>query len=159
MTQVLRLTVAALALWGGTAGARMGMMGPGRTGPPAFLEELFVPSLIMEHQGEIGLTAAQRKTINEAMSETQERVLTLRWQFEEKSQALRKLVAAERVDEAAALAAAGEVLAIEEQMKKAHLGLLVRIKNALTPAQQATLRKLRPPDRGERREPRAPGGE
>ena len=46
-----------------------------------------------------------------------------------------------------------QVTAIEQQVKRANFGLLVKIKNQLTPAQQAKLRALRPS-----RPPGAPGG-
>ena len=48
-----------------------------------------------------------------------------------------------RVDEAAALAQADRVMALEREMKRSQLQLLIRIKNALTQQQQDQLRELR----------------
>jgi Spy/CpxP family protein refolding chaperone len=105
----------------------------------------------MQHQREIELTDQQREAITREMTATQQKTLDLRWKLEEKGEALGKVLAEPRVDEKAALARAGEVLDLERQMKQAHLELLVRIKNQLTPQQQAKLRELRPRDRGFRR--------
>ena len=113
-------------------------------GPPAFLKELFLPSLVMEHQRDIGLTPEQRDAITKEMTATHQKVLQLRWGLEEKSEALQKLLAADKIDEKAALARAGEVMDIEREMKQAHLTLLIRLKNQLTPEQQQKLAALRP---------------
>jgi Spy/CpxP family protein refolding chaperone len=113
-------------------------------GPPAFLKQLFLPALVMEHQREIELTDAQREAMTRDMTATQEKILQLRWGLEEKSEALERLLSAERIDEKAAVARAGEIMDAERQMKQAHLELLIRIKNQLTAKQQEKLRGLRP---------------
>jgi len=51
------------------------------------------------------------------------------------------------VDQAAALAQIDKVLAVEREVKRAHIGLLIQIKNQLTAEQQARLAQLRPADR------------
>jgi Spy/CpxP family protein refolding chaperone len=120
-------------------------------GPPAFLQELFLPGLVMEHQRDIGLSAEQRDAITKEMTATHQKVLELRWGLEEKSEALRKLLAENKIDEKAALARAAEVMDIERQMKQAHLTLLIRLKNQLTPEQQQKLSALSPHERFGRR--------
>src|SRR5262245_36409290 len=97
------LVAASLLAVGGLAPARADMMGPGPMRPPAFVRQLFVPSLIMEHQTELAITDEQRQAITREMAETQKQVLELRWQLEEKSAALEKMLAADKVDEAAAM--------------------------------------------------------
>jgi len=130
------------------AGAQQ--MGPRPVGPgpmmrrPAFLGHVFQPDLIMRHQSDIDLTPAQREAITKAMSETQQKVVDLQWQFEAESQELTKLLDRETVDEAAALAQAQKVMSAEQQIKTEHLAMLIRIKNQLKPAQQAKLRELQP---------------
>ena len=52
-------------------------------------------------------------------------------------------MSAPRVDEKAALDQVARVLAIEAKVKQAHLRLLIRIKNALSPEQQQQLKQLR----------------
>ena len=118
--------------------------GPPGMGGPSFLENVFPPGLIMRHQSDIGLTDAQRETITKHMEDAQKALVTLQWDVERESGKLGKLLAAERIDEAAALRQADQVMSAEERLKKAHLTLLIRIKNALTPAQQMKLQQLRP---------------
>ena len=131
--------------------ARGQEMGAPPMGPPAFLNELFLPGLVMGHQRDIGLTPEQRDAITKEMTATHQKVLELRWGLEEKSDALRKLLAENKIDEKTALARAAEVMDIERQMKQAHLTLLIRLKNQLTPEQQQKLAELRPHERLGRR--------
>ena len=113
---------------------------------PPFMRHLFAPELVMRHHHEVGLTSAQRKVITEAIHDTQGRVVELEWSMQDEARKLTDLLAAERVDTETALAQVGRVLDLEEQVKKAHLGLLIRIKNALDPEQQRRLAELRPDD-------------
>ena len=128
--------------------AQPGGGGPGFMRPPAFMDDVFRPELIMRYQRDIALTADQQQAIRKAMSEAREKLDDLQWQFEAKSQDLSKLVEAPEVDEAQALAELDRMLAIEEQMKRAHFLLLVRIKNQLTPEQQTKLREMRKKEPG-----------
>jgi len=127
--------------------------GPPGMGGPSFLENVFPPSLIMRHQSEIGLTDAQRQAITKQMEETEKALVTLQWDVERESEKLSKLLVAGHVDEAVALRQADLVMAAEERLKKAHLTLLIRIKNELTAAQQEKLRQLRPERHGSPRQP------
>ena len=117
-------------------------------GPPAFLDHVFRPEVIMQHQRDIELTAGQQDAITQAMRETEGKLVDLRWRFEAEPQELAKILEAERVDQSAALAQAERVMAIEQQIKKEHLAMLIRIKNHLTKVQQQKLREFGP-DRGE----------
>lgn len=124
-------------------------LGPrGMLGRPAFLDQLFRPELIMRQQQAIKLTTEQRDAITKTMASAQESLVNLRWQFEAASQELAEIVKPDRVDEAAALEKAKEVMDIEQQIKREHLLLLIRVKNGLTPEQQAKLRELQPMFRG-----------
>jgi Spy/CpxP family protein refolding chaperone len=145
--RTVRLAVAAFAL--SCAAAEAGPMGPRRG--PGFLRQLFPPSLIMRQQGDIGLTAAQREAITKEMADAQKAVLDVRWQLEEKTAALGKLLGADKVDEAAALAQADEVVKLEDRLKRIRLAMMIRIKNLLTPAQQDALRKVQAEEPAERR--------
>ncbi len=112
--------------------------------PPAFIENVFPPSLIMRHETEIGLTDAQRDAITKQMEDAQKSLVSLQWDVEQESQKLGKLLEPPHIDDAAALAQLDQVMKAEERLKKTHLTLLIRIKNILTPAQQEKLRQLRP---------------
>jgi Spy/CpxP family protein refolding chaperone len=120
-----------------------GMGGGPPGGPPAFLEDVFPPTLIMRNQAAIGLTAAQQEAITRAMTETQAKLVPLQWKSEGESEKLAQLLRQDTVDEQAALAQSARVLAVEQEIKQVHLALLIRIKNELTPAQQQQLRDLR----------------
>jgi Spy/CpxP family protein refolding chaperone len=122
-----------------------------RGGPPAFLRDLYPPALVMRHQEEIDLTEAQREAITRAMAETQTKLIDLRWRSEAESEKLAKMLRGDAVDEAAALAQSARVIAAEQEIKQAHVALLIRIKGELTPAQERRLRALR-------RKARGPGG-
>jgi Spy/CpxP family protein refolding chaperone len=126
----------------GMGGGEMGLSGP-PSGPPSFLSQLFTPKLVMEHQQDLGLQPAQIEAIKQAMIETQRQLVDLQWKLDGETEALAKLVAAEHVDEAAALAKFEAVTALEQQVKRANFALLVRIKNALDAKQQEKLRSLR----------------
>lgn len=119
------------------------MGGPG-PGGPSFLRQVFPPGMIMRNQEAIGLTDSQRDAITAEMAEAQKGFINLQWEIERESDKLARLLGADRIDEAAALQQAEQVMNAEQRLKKAHLTLLIRIKNQLTPAQQEKLRQLRP---------------
>jgi Spy/CpxP family protein refolding chaperone len=118
------------------------MGGPGR--PPAFLEQLFRPDLVIRHQGEIALTAEQRQAITTAIREAQDRLLPLQWEVEAKGEEVARAFAGARIDLERAMTLAAPVMDLEERIKAEHLRLLIRVKNELTPEQQTKLRALHP---------------
>ncbi len=114
----------------------------GKGGDP-FASHLFPPELVIRHQRAIELTAEQRATITQAIAETQANVLEFEWDVASESQKLVELLKQNQVDEDAALAQAEKLMALERNVKKAHLSLVIRIKNTLTPSQQTKLQALR----------------
>lgn len=104
---------------------------------------LFEPELIMQHRRAIGLTDKQRDDISGLIKELQGRVVSLQWDLREQAEALSVELNRPRVDLDRALDRVGRVLQTEGRIKEAHLTLLVRIKNVLTPDQQESLKKLR----------------
>ncbi|MBC7790040.1 MAG: hypothetical protein H7Z74_08840 [Anaerolineae bacterium] len=104
---------------------------------------LFPPELVMQHQQKIELKPAQRAAITEAIQQVQARVVELQWRIQEEAQKLSELVQAPSPNEEAVLAQVDRVLATEREIKRAHMTLLVRIKNALTREQQNALKALR----------------
>jgi len=121
--------------------------GPPGMGGPSFLENVFPPGLIMHHQADLGLSDTQREAITKQMEDSQKSLVTLQWDVERESEKLGKLLEPGHIDEAAALRQVDQAMSAEERLKKAHLTLLIRIKNLLTPAQQEKLRQLRPEHR------------
>ncbi len=110
---------------------------------PAFAMQLFPPELVMQHQQRLGLNETQRTTITSAIKQLQGEVLDLQWQMQQEQERLNALVKPSPIDANAALAQLDRLLDIERRVKRAHVGLLIRIRNTLTPEQQAILRPLR----------------
>jgi Spy/CpxP family protein refolding chaperone len=97
----------------------------------------------MQHQQAIRLTSEQRTSISQGIRDFQLKVVDLQWKMQEEAQKLTELVQGPRVDEAQTLAQVDRVLGVEREIKRAHMALLVRIKNTLTAEQQGTLTTIR----------------
>jgi Spy/CpxP family protein refolding chaperone len=106
-------------------------------------EALFPPELIMQHRRAIELTDEQRDAISRLIADLQGRVVSLQWELLDEMQQLTQIMAQPRVDLDRAMDQLDSVLDTERAIKEAHLEMLVRIKNLLTPAQQASLERLR----------------
>ena len=104
---------------------------------------LFPPELVMQHQQDIALRAEQRTAITKAIQDFQSKVVDLQWRMQEQSQRLASLLDKPAVDQAAALAQVDEVLGVEREVKRAHISLLISIKNTLSAEQQARLTAAR----------------
>ena len=97
----------------------------------------------MTHQAEIGLEDRQREAILKELERAQAQFPRLQWQLQAASQ---QLVAAPRRATGGRGEGArpgGEVMKLETEIKRAHLALLIRIRNALTEAQRSKLQALR----------------
>jgi Spy/CpxP family protein refolding chaperone len=127
-----------LAAWGCALAARA--EGPGDD-PVA--RAVFPPDLVMKHSQEINLDDRQRAAIKEQAQKAQAQAMDAQFDLQAESQKLVRLLQGRPVDETAALAQVDKVLALERQVKRAQILLLVRIKNLLTEAQQARLTALR----------------
>jgi Spy/CpxP family protein refolding chaperone len=110
---------------------------------PEFAKFLYPPELVMQHQQAIRLTPEQRTAVTQAIRDFQAKVVELQWKMQDEAQKLTELVQETRVDETQTLTQVDRVLSIEREIKRAHMALLVRIKNTLTSEQQATLASLR----------------
>src|SRR5688572_15710850 len=110
---------------------------------PEFAKYLFPPELVMQHQQSLQLTPDQRTAITNEIRALQLKVVELQWKMQDEAQKLTELVQGARVDEAQTVAQVDRVLGIEREIKRAHMALLVRIKNMLTPEQQGALAALR----------------
>ncbi len=106
-------------------------------------ENLFAPEVIMAHQKAIALDEAQRNFIRSELLKTQTHFTELQWQLQDAMESLVSLLKEEKVDEQQVLAQLDKVLNAEREIKRTQITLAVRIKNKLTPEQQARLRQLR----------------
>jgi Spy/CpxP family protein refolding chaperone len=141
------ITLAALLLLPAlTLAQGPGPRGPGGAGPGGdpLAGVLFPPDLVMRHQDDLQLDATQREALIEEMQSTQSDLVPLQWEMREAGEKLRALLDPPRIDEEQALAQADRMTSIEQRVKRRHLALLIRIKNLLTPEQQAQLGALRP---------------
>lgn len=144
MTRFLMSTLlAALVLAVGPPAAAQAPQTPPAPAADPIGSKLFPPELIMAHQAEIGLEDKQREAILKELEKAQSQFPRLQWQLQAASEQLSQLLDAPRVDEAKALAQAGEVMKLETEIKRAHLGLLIRIRNTLSDTQRSKLQALR----------------
>ncbi|MFL6233997.1 MAG: periplasmic heavy metal sensor [Thermoanaerobaculia bacterium] len=104
---------------------------------------VFPPELVMKHAEEIHLDERQRAALKEQVQKAQAQATDAQFDLQGESQKLVRLLQARPVDESAVLAQVDKVLALERQVKRTQILLLVRIKNLLTEAQQARLSGLR----------------
>lgn len=111
--------------------------------PDLIGENLFPPDLVMSHQQAIGLDENQKTSIRSEILKTQTRFTELQWQLQDAMESLGSLLKSNTVDEQQVLAQLDKVLNSEREIKRAQVGLMVRIKNKLTPEQQARLRQFR----------------
>lgn len=141
--RVLGVAIALLVVCDDLAAQQRPTQPPPEQAEPDFARHLFPPELIMQHQQRISLRPEQRTAITGAIQLLQSRVLDLQWQMQTEAQRLSELMQAPTIREEDALAQVDRVLGVEREIKRLHLGTLIRIKNTLSREQQATLTSLR----------------
>jgi len=112
-------------------------------GPDPIAENLFPPELVMAHQKAIDLSDAQKASIRAELLKAQTRFTELQWQLQDAIEGLVSLLKQPSADESEVMSQLDKVLSSEREIKRTQISLLVRIKNKLTPEQQAHLQKLR----------------
>lgn len=103
---------------------------------------LFPPELIMQNQQAIGLNEEQKNSIKTELQKTQPRISELQWNLQAEVEKLSATLKQNQVDETQTLNQLDKVLAVEREIKRTQIGLLIRIKNILTSEQQARLREI-----------------
>jgi Heavy-metal resistance len=121
--------------------ATRGQQVPGPEDPLARF--FYPPELVMANQNAIGLSERQRAEIVDAIKDAQGRFVDLQFRMSAEVERLQRLLKNSSVDEARVLDQLDRVLGVEREVKRAQLGLMIRIKNELGPEQQATLDRLR----------------
>lgn len=122
---------------------------PQPQGPPhgqqqdPFARFLFPPELVMQHQGEINLQDSQRAALQTAIREAQSKFLEMQWRLSAEGEKLARLLQGAAPNEGQVLEQVDKILGFEREVKRTQVGLMVRIKNTLTPTQQAKLAELR----------------
>lgn len=103
---------------------------------------LYPPKLVMDHQSELGIEEAQRATILDGLRTTQSELVEVDWQLRGEKEKLASVLSTSHVDEKEAISVAERVMRLENRIKTVHLGMLIRIKNTLTEAQQSRLDEI-----------------
>lgn len=146
-----QIGISAMILVFAASAALLGEGMPGGPPPPQgddpLARILFPPDRVMAHASEIGLDDAQRSAIRAEVQKAQPKFLNLQFDMQAEMEKFKNLLQEKRVDEGKALGALDRVLALEKEIKRTQIGLLVRIKNTLTPAQQSKLEELARPGR------------
>jgi len=106
-------------------------------------ESLFPPDLILSSAAAIGLTDAQKAEIRAEVLKIQPKFTDLQWKLQDAVEGLKALLAAPTADEAKGLGALDRVLALERDLKRSQIGLMIRLKNLLSEDQQAKLRQVK----------------
>jgi Spy/CpxP family protein refolding chaperone len=106
-------------------------------------DNLFPPELVMQNQEALGLTEDQKNSFKTEFRQAQTRFTELQWQMEDQTEKMASLLKQPRPDEQQVLAQLDKVLNAEREIKREQIGLLIRIKNRLTPEQQSQLMSIR----------------
>lgn len=104
---------------------------------------LVPPELVMSQSEQIGLSEKQRAAIKEEIQKMQAKFIDAQWDLQEQSGRMARMLQQSPLDEAKILEQADRIMALEREIKRAHLTLLVRIKNVLTVEQIAKLEAAR----------------
>ncbi len=104
---------------------------------------LFPPELVMQHQEAIGLTDDQRAYLKSEIRDAQLKFTEWQFKLQDETERMAALVKQPHIEEKDALAQLEKVLTVEREIKRLQVSLLVRIKNKLTPEQQAKLADIR----------------
>ncbi len=96
----------------------------------------FDPDSLLSQHDSLGLTREQAREVATASRESMAAFAPLKEQLATRQAELDRILAAPRVDEAAAVAALDRVMQLENTIKRLRLTLLIHTKNTLAPAQQ-----------------------
>src|ERR1041384_2137294 len=111
--------------------------------PDPLAHLMFPPDMIMSHARQLNLTDEQKAFMRSEIQKTTASFQELQWKLQDQMEQLQETMKSPSVNEQQALAQLDNVLDIERQIKRLHIGLAVRLKNRLTPEQQEQLRKMR----------------
>ena len=114
-------------------------------------ENLFPPELIMQNQQTLGLSEEQKNYLKTEIRKTQVLLTEAQWKLEDSVEKIVALLKSDQIaiDEQTFIAQLDKVLNLEHDIKRTQMVLLVRLKNKLTPEQQARLRELKAKHREE----------
>jgi Spy/CpxP family protein refolding chaperone len=142
MKRTLLLVTAFLTVIGTTAWAQPPFISPPAPDHPMW-HHLFPPELVMSNQKAVELTPQQQESIRAELKKAQARFFDLMWRLHAEGETMGSLLRQEPVNEEQALEQLNKILAIENEIKRTHFPLLVRIRNILSPEQRTQLDAIR----------------
>jgi Spy/CpxP family protein refolding chaperone len=111
--------------------------------PEALAENFYPPELVRMAQPALNLTDEQKASLQEAVERIGTRNAETGKLLEKETGLLLALVKAEPLDGDAVMAQSDKVMRLEQEARRASLALLIRIRETLTPEQQAKLREFK----------------
>lgn len=112
-------------------------------GKDVFKGKLFPPNVILENQAELALSKQQFTAIKRAVVDVQANVAEHEWDVREAYQSMMLELDKRPIDERRVLEFANAALLAENQVKKQHMTMLIRLRNLLTDEQITTLESIR----------------
>ena len=103
---------------------------------------MFPPELVMQNQQAVGLSDEQKNTLKTELRQAQVRFTEMQWALQDEMDKFLAVLKRTKIDEKEATTQLDKVLSAEREIKRAQITLMIRIKNNLTPAQQAKLREI-----------------
>jgi TonB-dependent SusC/RagA subfamily outer membrane receptor len=104
-----------------------------------FQQKLYSPGLVLKYREEAGLSAEQVEKVKNIYNTELPAYNNKKWDLDASMAKLEQIISQSNVDTKAANAQLEKSLALETDIKKMKLATLLKIKNILTPAQQAKL--------------------
>lgn len=113
---------------------------------PGSIEHTFQPPhVLLAHSDALQLTNTQSTEILELTNTARAQLTSSDADLNRTTEALRVALRATPIDEEAAIQAAREVSAVEDEIKLIHLRMLIRVQNTLTPQQREMARSYAVP--------------
>ncbi len=100
-----------------------------------FKGKLFPPNVVLENRGELDLTREQYTAIRAAVVEVQTQVAEHEWDMQEAYTSVLESLDKRPLDEQQVISNVKAVLAAENKVKLAQMGMLIRIRNLLSDEQ------------------------
>jgi len=107
-----------------------------------FRDIFFPPELVIQNQQALGLSDDQRNYLSSEVSRAQATFTELQWKLQDEIGKLTTLLRQQPADEQKSLGQLDKVLAVERDVKKAQVTLMLRMRNNLHPEQIAKLREI-----------------
>jgi hypothetical protein len=100
------------------------------------------PEVIMKHQGELGISSAQREEIKQQVRNAQVKFTELQWDIQAEIEGLTKLLEDRNAGEGPVIEQLDRVLAVEAAIKRTQVSMLMALRRVLTDEQLEQARDL-----------------